>query len=289
MPQKPVVERGHARGPSDTPRFVKNIPIEGLQFKYDAETGEVEGFAAVMGNVDSYGEIIDGGAFQKTLREKKGRISLAWQHNFREPIGKPSVLREVKRERLPEEILKKFPKATGGLYFKATISDTRQGKDAKILLRDGVVDELSIGYDFFWKGSGEDGWETDSYYEGDDGYIHLREIDLYEFSLVTMAANPAAQVVGYKSVAEARMGSWSDTVTTPTNHYTIDQDVDPGPASVIDGKHMEIIELIEDGELNEAMKRLLALIAWLEPEPPPAVLGLQEEQELRARVEEAGL
>lgn len=177
------------------PRFTKNLPIEGLQFKYDDEKGEVEGYAAIMGNPDSYDEVIDLGAFKRTLRENKGRIALAWQHNFREPIGKPSTLREVKREKLPEEIQKKFPKATGGLHFKSRISDTRQGKDAKTLLRDGVVDEVSIGFDFY---------DADSFYEGDDGYVHLREIMLYECSLVTMAAQPAAQVVSYKSVAEAQ-------------------------------------------------------------------------------------
>jgi HK97 family phage prohead protease len=283
MPQTPIV-----RGPSETPRFVKNIPVAGLQFKFDEETGEVEGFAAVTGNVDSYEEIIDAGAFKRTLGEKGDRISLAWQHNFREPIGKPSALREVKRDKLPESIRKEYPEATGGLYFKATISDTRQGKDAKILLKDGVVDELSIGYDFYWTGNWEDGWETDSYYEGEDGYVHLREIDLYEFSLVTMAANPAAQVMGYKSVAEARKGSWDETITWTGDHTSLDPD--PDPMEAVDQKHTTIIRLIEDGELREAMKRLQELIAWLEPEDPvdqpPAVLGLAEEQELRAKARE---
>jgi hypothetical protein len=52
-----------------------------------------------------------------------------------------------------------------------------------------VVNELSIGFDV-----PDGGVEVD-----EKGIRHLTEIELYEISLVTMAANPAAQVVSFKS------------------------------------------------------------------------------------------
>lgn len=156
---------------------------------YAMAEGEFEGYGAVMGNTDSYGEIIDAGAFKRTLKKQGDRVKVCWQHDWFEPIGKPLEMREVSQAKLPQEIRDAFPDATGALYLKAKISPTARGKDAIILLADGVVNELSIGFDLL-----ESGVETD-----EKGIRHLTDIELYEVSLVTMAANPAAQVVSFKS------------------------------------------------------------------------------------------
>lgn len=156
----------------------------------EIEQGIIEGFAAIMGVVDWYEEVIDNGAFKKTLHTNRGRIALCWQHNWREPIGKPSVLKEVKADKLPDVLREKYPEATGGLYFKSKIVDTRQGRDAKVLIREGVVDEMSIGFDV----------PKGGLYDHEDGHVHLKEIELYEISPVTMAAMPAAVVTEYKGV-----------------------------------------------------------------------------------------
>jgi len=47
---------------------------------------------------------------------------------------------------------------------------------------------MSIGFDIYEKGE----------YQDEKGYNHLTDIVLYEFSLVTMAAMPAAMVTDYK-------------------------------------------------------------------------------------------
>jgi len=196
--------RNHS-GP-ELPYKTKRFPA---QFK-EIEKGEIEGFAAIMGVVDWYKEVIDNGAFKKTLKENKGRIALCWQHNWREPIGRPSVLKEVKANKLPEELREKYPEATGGLYFKSKIVDTRQGKDAKILIREGVVDEMSIGFDVYAGG----------FYDHEDGHVHLREVELFEISPVTMAANPAAEISDYKGVEppqapEAKVEETDDYIHIP--------------------------------------------------------------------------
>jgi len=314
-----------------TPAYTKRLPL--FVKGYDDEKGELEGFGAVMGSLDAYEEIIDLGAFDRSLAEHKGRIALCWQHDWHEPIGKPDEIREVGRDELPQGLVDRFPEATGGLYFKSQVVDTRRGQDAKALLRAGAIDELSIGYDFY---------DDNGFYEGEDGYRHLREIQLFEFSLVTMAAQPAAQVVSYKSEpmegepAEGKpypnehacrlrdpgdfqedsfrrisrehegkkysviMGRLTGETTMTEQAYRYPKDTwDAGEAgshceahdgtfeaASEDSREAAVIELIQKGELREAGTLLQELIAELEVQEPPAVLGLAEEVALRLEVGE---
>jgi len=149
-----------------------------LEFKLtniDAEGRTVEGIAAVFGNIDLGGDIIHPGAFTKTLAERGNKVKFLWQHDRAEPIGKPVEIRE----------------GPGGLHIKAVISDTARGRDALALLRDGAIDSMSIGYDPIAGG-------TDYTRDGENTVRNLREIKLWEFSLVTFPMNEAAVVTGLK-------------------------------------------------------------------------------------------
>lgn len=90
------------------------------------------------------------------------------------PIGKPIELREDEK----------------GLFLKAKISDTSMGKDIKTLLKDGVLNELSIGY------------EPVVFEYDETGIRHLKEVTLWEVSVVTWAMNPEAVITDYKSATE---------------------------------------------------------------------------------------
>ena len=148
-----------------------NLKIENA----DLQEGMLEGYASVFGNKDSQGDIIERGAFTKTLTESKDRVKVLWQHNIFEPIGRPAEMRE-------DDL---------GLYIKAKISETDTGKKALTLARDGVVNEMSIGYDVV----------KDDFDRSRDARV-LKEIRLFEVSLVTFAANPMALVTGVKSMEE---------------------------------------------------------------------------------------
>lgn len=150
-------------------------------FKFELEStnenGEFSGYAAVFGNRDSGDDIIEKGAFSKTIKEDFDRIKILSQHNDCElPIGKPLELREDEK----------------GLYIKGKISDTQKGRDIQTLLRDGVLNELSIGYDAV-------AFDFDS----EAGARHLKEIRLWEVSIVTWAMNDQAKIDEVKSLAEA--------------------------------------------------------------------------------------
>ena len=73
-----------------------------------------------------------------------------------------------------------------GLYIKAKISMTDVGRKAMELMRDGVIDEMSIGYDIIkdeFKGKNR----------------MLKELRLWEFSPVTFAANEKARITSAKN------------------------------------------------------------------------------------------
>lgn len=140
-----------------------------FEIKASAEN-TIEGYAAYFGNVDSYGDIIEQGAFTKTLKENNNRVKVLWQHNTNEPIGKPIQMEQDSK----------------GLYIKAKISMTDVGRKAMELMRDGVIDEMSIGYDIIkdeFKGKNR----------------MLKELRLWEFSPVTFAANEKARITSAKN------------------------------------------------------------------------------------------
>lgn len=152
--------------------------VKKIQFKMDAfneEEGIFSGYASVFSNIDSGGDIVEPGAFTKTLAEGWERVKILALHNDSWlPIGRPVELRED----------------ANGLYISAKVSDTAIGKDIKVLLKDGVLNELSIGYD-----------PVVFDYDG-EGIRHLREVKLWEVSVVTWAMNPEATISGYKSMQE---------------------------------------------------------------------------------------
>ena len=90
--------------------------------------------------------------------EAIGRVKILSGHNDSLlPIGIPTELREDAK----------------GLFMSAKISDTTLGRDVKTLIHDGVLCELSIGYD------------PVVFDYDENGIRHLREVKLWEISVVT--------------------------------------------------------------------------------------------------------
>jgi HK97 family phage prohead protease len=142
------------------------------------EVGTFKGVASVFGSrVDSWiPTVIEHGAFTKTLKENGARVKLLWQHDISEPIGLPTSLAET----------------MVGLEVAGKISQTTRGKDAIVLTRDGVIDELSIGFDpiVYNMERLQDGSEV----------RHITELRLWEISLVSFAADPLAKIHTVHSV-----------------------------------------------------------------------------------------
>lgn len=144
--------------------------LPNLELKAE-QSGFIEGYGSVFGGRDSQGDVVEFGAFTKSL--KKTPPLMLWQHRQDAPIGKWTEAVEDTR----------------GLYLRGKINtQTTAGRDAFEHLKAGDISGLSIGFRLPAGGSRT---------EGDTRYLH--EIDLAEVSVVSMPANPEARITSVKA------------------------------------------------------------------------------------------
>lgn len=138
------------------------------------QDGQFEGHGSTFGNVDLGGDIMARGAFKRSLREHKraGTMpAMLWMHDPAQVIGKWDDMRED----------------DDGLKVRGTLAPTQLGAEVGSLLKMEAVRGLSVGYrtvDAEWR---------------DDGIRVIKEVDLWEVSVVTFAMNPLAKVEAVKS------------------------------------------------------------------------------------------
>ena len=160
-----------------TKNNIRYKSLDITEHKQDGDRLIIEAYGAVFGNIDSYGDVIRKGAFTKTLQEQAGRIAFCFQHDINHAIGKILDISEDDH----------------GLKLTVEMSSVEKGISTKI--REGIYKELSIGYKTINAELGvQDGMDV----------MYLTEIKLYEVSIVTIAANPEAFVMGMKSEEERR-------------------------------------------------------------------------------------
>ena len=149
-----------------------------LEVKEIGEDGTFSGYGAVFGNEDSYNEIILPGAFKKSLKKKMP--VMLWMHRSEHPIGVFTLVKEDDHGLWVE----------GKLLLK---SDVPEADKAYALLKNKIITGMSIGFSCTV-------WEWDE----NKNVRYLKEIDLWEVSLVTFPANELARVSSVKSLAEIR-------------------------------------------------------------------------------------
>jgi uncharacterized protein len=152
--------------------FHKNSS-QGIQ-DMDRGKSTIVGYASKFGNVDDHGDIVQSGAFKRTLDHGPSRVKSLMHHNPLMIVGRPLVMRED----------------SSGLYTETKVSDTALGRDLLTLIEDGVIDEMSIGFIPVRKS-----------YDKETKATLLHEVKLIEYSFVTLASNPEARVQGLKSSA----------------------------------------------------------------------------------------
>jgi uncharacterized protein len=144
-----------------------------LKIKSIDDAGKFVGMGAVYNNVDLGGDLIEPGAFTRTLSAGK-KWPVLWQHQVDNPIGHCTITDS--RE---------------GLQVVGTLelSDPTAQK-AYTFMKAGIIKGLSIGYD-----------TIQATYDGD--VRHLTELKLWEISCVTFPMNESAVVTGVKSITDA--------------------------------------------------------------------------------------
>ena len=134
-----------------------------------AADGTFTGHAAIFGVEDLAHDVIERGAFAASLgRRGTSRVKMLWHHDPAEPIGRWLDIREDAR----------------GLFVRGRISiAVARGREALALMRDGVLDGLSIGFR-----------TVKGLRDRRSGVRRLAEVDLWEISLVTFPMQPGARV-----------------------------------------------------------------------------------------------
>jgi HK97 family phage prohead protease len=156
---------------------IKSFPFE---VKATAEENNIftfEGYASTFNNVDHGDDIVIRGAFSNSLA-KNSQVPILWQHQMSEVIGVSVQLYEDDK----------------GLFIKGNLPKDDTLVSGRIIpqMKVGSIKEMSIG--FF----------TKNYDRAKDGIRLLKEIDLFEVSLVTKAMNSQALVTGFKSFETLR-------------------------------------------------------------------------------------
>jgi hypothetical protein len=181
-----------------------------LKFASAAPEGTFSGYASVFGNRDSYGDVIDKGAFDKTLREWEARGKLPpmlLQHggflgpvDDLLPIGKWTEMAETG----------KGLKVEGQLFALAT----ERGQYIHEGMKAGALDGISIGFRArrFTVGT-----------KTGEPRRRLHEVELVEASIVTFPANDKALVSDVKAAI--------DDITTLSDAEAFLREAGPAPWS----------------------------------------------------------
>ena len=156
---------------------IKRKPItrDGKQY------GTISGYASTYGNVDRGGDIIEKGAFTKSLaryKQSDRMIRMYWQHNRDKMIGGFPIEKVVDDNH--------------GLFVEGEINlSVPEGNSTYELAIQGAVTDFSIGY------------SIKDAEENDDGNLVLKELELWEISAVGEPMNPEATITGVKDIEGA--------------------------------------------------------------------------------------
>ena len=145
------------------------------------------GYGAVFGNVDSYGDVIQPGAFADTLAasHKSGQFPAMLLQHGGWGMGAEDMT--------PIGIWTSLSEDGHGLKVEGKLADTPRGREAYALMKmtpRPAIDGLSIGYiakEWAQRSKPEEPRRT------------LKKVDLMEVSLVTFPANGKARIASVKS------------------------------------------------------------------------------------------
>lgn len=156
--------------------------FKSFEMKAD-EVGGISGFFSTYDKTpDSYGDIIEPGAFTKTIekREESGHpFPLCFNHDFSAVIGAVDTVKDTET----------------GPFIEAHFLDTQLSQDVRKMLQSGAIYQFSFAYDVI---SSREPTEE----EKRAGVKNvLTEVDVFEISVVTVPANQNAVATEVKTMA----------------------------------------------------------------------------------------
>lgn len=154
--------------------------FKSFEMKAD-EVGGISGFFSTYDKTpDSYGDIIEPGAFTKTIEKRKESghpFPLCWNHDFSAVIGAVDSVEDTEK----------------GPYIEAHFLDTQLAQDVRKAVQSGAIYQFSFAYDVL-------GARKPTPEEEKAGVTQvLTEVEVYEVSVVTVPANQNAVVTEVKA------------------------------------------------------------------------------------------
>ena len=171
---------------------MQNLTCNLRELKFAADEGaqamSFTGYGAVFGNVDSYGDVIEAGAFSKFLADVKAG-NQPWPAMLSQHGGWQMSAEDM----TPIGVWTDFAEDGHGLKVTGQLADTPRGLEMYKLMKMSprpAIDGMSIGYI-------AKEWEPRS--KPEDPKRKLKRIDLIEVSMVTRPANGKARVESVKN------------------------------------------------------------------------------------------
>lgn len=160
----------------------KHIKFDDVQLKMSGAEGIFKGYASVFGGVDSYGDTMLQGAFNRTLKEH-GTPQMFLSHAAFDSFASGSASLPIGKYLLAEE-------DSRGLYVEGRLTPNLSvANDVKAAMLDGTISGLSIGGHL----------KKGDYKETDLGREITHWSVLREISIVAMPADSAARVMSFKA------------------------------------------------------------------------------------------
>jgi hypothetical protein len=148
--------------------------------------GRFSGYASVFNRPDAGGDIVMPGAFERSLRQRRGRVRLLFQHDPKEPVG----------------IWESLGEDSHGLFVQGKLVGGVPRADAlKRLIESGALDGLSIGFRTVRatrEGSSRKLWQ----------------IELFEISIVTFPMMEDARIAPSTPSTGAAIAAATHTIRT---------------------------------------------------------------------------
>lgn len=167
---------------TDNTKSMKYEIKSGFEIKdMDSAKREVAVYLAKFGNVDSDNDVIQKGAFKKSIQERgpqaasNRKIAFLRHHDWEKQIG----------------VFTKLQEDDNGLFAVGKLGTSTMGEDAWRDYQDGIIKEHSVG---FQRVSDKTKFVKDSS-NPLGGFTLLQEVKLWEGSAVTFGANELTNVV----------------------------------------------------------------------------------------------
>lgn len=171
---------------------------------FDSDDGTFSGYASVFDVVDSYGDVVERGAFKRTIDhwEQKGApIPILYQHDPYDPIGVTEHAEEDER----------------GLYVEGRLLlDLPRAQQTRTMMNSKLLGGLSIGYSII-----------NGMWDKVEEVYRLTELRLWEWSPVTWPANESTSYSTVKGLAAGGDPEYVLYLIRKAASEMVGKDIDP--------------------------------------------------------------